>query len=130
MDPTKIRKAHGPEYSIQKDVIRFLRQRGWHTERLVGVGIQFGLPDLFVTHKEYGIRFIEIKNEDKFGFTKAQKWKFPLLIKNGCGIWVLTDATEEQYDRLFKEPNLWDYLSPSDCASQETIDEMLKELEE
>lgn len=130
MDKPKIRKSHGVEYGIQQEVIRFLKLRGWHVERLIGVGWQFGLPDLFICHKKFGIRFVEIKNEDKFGFTKAQRWKFPLLMGNGCGIWVLTEATEEQYDRLFKEPNLWDYLDKSGCPSQEMLDNILKELEE
>jgi hypothetical protein len=129
MDKPKIRKPHGPEYGIQKKVVTFLRERGWHVERLIGVGWQYGLPDLFACHRSYGMRFIEIKNEDHYVFTKQQRWKFPLLMQNGCGIWILTDADEFQYNRLFREPNLWDYLKPEDCFSQAIIDEILKELE-
>jgi hypothetical protein len=125
----KIRPAHGKEYGIQASICRFLRDRGWHVERIVGLGIQFGLPDLLVCHAQWGIRFVEVKNEDKFGFTKAQKWKFPLLMKNGCGIWVLTQATEEQYQRLFTTPNLWDYLDPADCPTPDTLASLLDELE-
>jgi len=124
----KIRPAHGPEYGIMKEILTFLKARGWHCERIVGLGIQFGLPDLLVCHKKYGIRFIEVKNEDRFGFTKAQKWKFPLLMENGCGIWVMTEATEGQYERLFKEPNLWDYLDRRKCPSMEEIYNLFEEL--
>lgn len=134
MDKPKFRKKHGPEFGIQGEVIRFLRERGWHVERLVGGevrggAVQSGLPDIFACHKKFGIRFIEIKYEDSFRFTSAQKWKFPLLMANGCGIWILTEASLEQYERLFKEPNLWDYLKQEECLNQECIDEILKELE-
>ena len=101
MDRPKIRKAHGPEFGIQRDIVKFLRTKGWWVERLVGMAWQSGLPDLFACHKDFGVRFIEVKFEDKFGFTKAQKCKFPFLMDNGCGIWVLTEASEDQYDRLF-----------------------------
>jgi hypothetical protein len=47
---------------------------------------------------------------------------------NGCGIWILTEASEEQYDRLFKEPNLWDYLKYTDCHNIQELDDILSEL--
>lgn len=135
MDQPRLRDKHGPEWGIQREVANFLRTRGWHIERLAGGAmhggaVQSGLPDLFACHLKYGIRFIEIKYEDHYSFTKAQKWKFPILMSNGCGIWILTEATEKQYDRLFKEPNLWDYLKPKDCLDQQQLDDILKELEE
>lgn len=134
MDTPKLRDKHGPEYGIQKDIVTFLRARGWHTERLVGGevrggAVQSGLPDLLICHAKWGIRFVEVKYEDKHYFTKAQKWKFPILMAHGCGIWVLTASTDEQYDRLFKEPNLWDYLKKSDCLDVGTLDDILSELE-
>ena len=127
----KLVKSH-PETKIQNSIRTFLEDRGWHVERLIGGGtigggVQTGLPDLFACHKKYGIRFIEIKYEDSYRFTKAQRWKFPLLISNGCGIWVLTDANNENYDRLFKPPNLWDYLDKSKILSEEVIDNILNE---
>lgn len=133
MEPPKLRNRHGPEYGIQAEIIQFLKDRGWHVERLVGGevrggAVQSGLPDLFACHKKYGLRFIEIKYEDSYRFTSAQKWKFPLLMENGCGIWVLTEASNEQYDRLFKEPNLWDYLKKTDCHNIQELDEILGEL--
>ena len=109
MEPTKIRKAHGPEYGIQQEVVRFLWLRGWWVERLVGFAWQYGLPDLIAGHPKWGIRFVEVKNENAYEMTRAQKLKFPILDKFGFGIWILTEATEEQYDRLFKPPNWKDY---------------------
>jgi hypothetical protein len=133
MDRPKIKNKHGKEFGIQSEVIRFLKDHSWHVERLVGGevrggAIQSGLPDLFACHAKWGLRFIEIKYEDSYRFTAAQKWKFPLLMANGCGIWILTEASEEQYDRLFKEPNLWDYLKQKDCHNIQELDEILSEL--
>lgn len=135
MERPKIRDKHGPEYGIQHEIVKYLRSRGWHVERLVGGevrggAVQSGLPDLFACHTKWGLRFIEVKYEDSFRFTKAQKWKFPILMENGCGIWILTAANEDQHDRLFKPPNLWDYLKKQECLSEAVLDEILKELEE
>lgn len=135
MDKPKIRNKHGPEYGIQHEIVTFLRERGWYVERLVGGevrggAVQSGLPDLFACHKKFGFRFIEVKYEDSFRFTKAQKWKFPLLMEHGCGIWVLTAATDEQYNRLFQTPNLWDYLKKTECLNQGVLDDILSELDE
>lgn len=135
MEPIKKRSKHGPEYTIQRNVIRYLKERGWHIERIAGGvmqggAVQSGLPDLFVCHNKYGTRFVELKNESHFVFTTAQKWKFPLLMDNGCGIWILTEASDDQYKRLFAPPNLWDYLDRSDCLNQEALDDLLKELDD
>jgi hypothetical protein len=130
MDKPRIRKQHGPEYGIQREIVKFLRLRGWHVERLVGMAWQSGLSDLFICHKKFGIRFVEIKQEDHYRFTRAQKYKFPQLMKNGCGVWILTAATEKQYERLFGLPNLWDYLDITDCPSDDIVDKWLKEIED
>jgi hypothetical protein len=128
--PKKPRSPHGPEFSIQRDIVRFLTNRGWRVERLVGMAWQSGLPDLLAGHKDFGMRFIEVKYEDKYHFTQAQKCKFPLLMDHGMGIWILTEASKEQYDRLFTTPNLWDYLKRSDCPSEDDIDRLMQEIEE
>jgi hypothetical protein len=130
MDKPRIRKQHGPEYGIQRDIVKYLRARGWHVERLIGGAWQSGLSDLFICHKNFGVRFVEIKQEEHYRFTRAQKYKFPLLMKNGCGIWILTEASDEQYARLFQSPNLWDYLKLTDCPSNDEIDRWLQEIED
>jgi hypothetical protein len=114
--------------------MRFLRAKGWHVERLPGGamrggGSQSGLPDLLVTHHQYGVRFIEVKQEVHYRFTTPQRWKFPLLDANGLGIWILTEASEAQYERLFKSPNLWDYMKKSEVITKDTIENFFDELE-
>lgn len=108
----KIRPKHGPEWTIQRDVIRYLRERGWWVERLIGNAYQKGIPDLLIAHPKYGIRFIDVKNPISYEYTKAQCQKWPIWSKYNIGVWILTAATEEEYDKLFKEPNWRDYWKP------------------
>ena len=120
---------HGPEWHIQRDVIRFLSARGWHVERLIGNALQMGLPDLFVAHPKWGIRFVELKRPDKYSFTRAQKIKWPILDAYGVGIWILTAADEEQYKKLFGKPNWRDYAKAGwKIPTRADIDAMLDEL--
>ena len=72
------RPVHGPEWFIQKDVIKFLEARGWHVEHTHGNLYQTGFPDLFAAHKKWGTRWIDCKQPKKYSFTKAQKQKWPL----------------------------------------------------
>ena len=96
----------------------------------MGLAYQYGLPDLMAGHPRHGVRFIEIKQEDHYRWTIAQRWKFPVLMRFGFGVWVLTEATEEQYDRLFHPPNLWDYMKESDILDQQVVDDLIDSLEE
>ena len=113
MRPIKLQKNHGPEWFLQRDVIKFLRFRGWFVKPTHGNDYQSGFPDLFCTHSTYGIRWIEIKLPEMKGshFTPAQLEEFPKFVANGAGIWILTAPTEREYDKLFKSPNWYTYLS-------------------
>lgn len=73
---------------------------------------QSGLPDLYATHYTHGARWIEVKLPLMKGskFTNAQYEVFPKLVANGSRIWILTGATEEEYKKLFKKCNLWEYM--------------------
>ncbi len=128
MKRPSIRQKHGPEYGIQNEVIAYLIQRGWHVERIVGNAFQRGLPDLYAGHKNWGQRWIEIKNETRYEFTKAQRHKFPILASFNIGIWVLVAATEEEYDKLFQEPNWKEYWKPR--YGNINLDELLEDLNE
>lgn len=109
----KIRSKHGPEWEIQRDLMRYLRQRGWLVERTHGNLFQQGFPDLYVTHKEHGQRWIDCKNPVSYRYTKAQIQKWPIWHDFGIGIWIITGATEADYDKLFQPPNWKDYWKPS-----------------
>jgi len=128
----KIRQPkHGPEWFVQRDLITFLKCREWHVERVIGNALQMGLPDLYVAHKRWGTRWIDCKRADsKYSFTKAQKRKWPVLDAFGVGIWILTAATQTEYDKLFKPANWRDYAKSTwKIPTREEIDQMLDELD-
>ena len=71
---------------------------------------QSGFPDLFACHKRYGSRWIEVKNPLKYKFTPAQLQDFPMFAAHGVGVYVLTAATQLEYDKLFLPANWHTYL--------------------
>lgn len=106
----KIREKQGPEAKIQKALVKFLRERGWFVKEMTGNMWQSGVPDLYCIKRRCGKRWIEVKNPKKFKFTPAQWEDFPRMIAEGDQIWVLTAATEVEYQKLFKPMNLWIYM--------------------
>jgi hypothetical protein len=62
------RPAHGPEWYIQRDVIKFLDARGWNVEHTHGNLFQTGFPDLYVAHKKWGTRWIDCKQPKRYSF--------------------------------------------------------------
>lgn len=98
--------ADKPEKRIEDALCVFLRARGWYCFVTHGGMYQSGFPDIYATHPEHGVRLIEVKLPDLRGsrFTNAQLEKFPLFNNNGSPIWVLTDASEYEYRKLFDMP--------------------------
>jgi len=127
MEPFKGRNKHGPEFVIQREFIKYLRDRDWLVERMIGNALQFGIPDIYLGHKEYGTRWVDLKNPVAYEFTTAQRQKWPKWHDNGIGIWIITAATDEEYAKLFKPPNWRDYWKPK-YDEEPTIDELLEEL--
>lgn len=121
------RPKHGPEWYIQRDVKRFLADRQWLVERTHGNLYQQGIPDLFVAHRRYGQRWIDCKQPKRYTFTKAQRIKWPLWEQHGVGIWIITAATQEEYDKLMGPPNWRDFWKPS-WGEMPNIDALLDEL--
>lgn len=105
MDPFKPKTKVGPEAKIQEEVINFLKMRDWYVKVMHGSVYQSGFPDLFITHSKYRMRLVEIKNIEAYSFTAAQMEEFPKIEANGCGIWIMTAATEEEYKKLWRPPN-------------------------
>lgn len=124
----KIRPKHGPEWHIQRDVMRFLRDRGYWVERTHGNLFQQGFPDLYVAHPKFGQRWIDVKNPVAWEYTKAQCQKWPIWDSFGIGIWIITAATEEEYDKLFKPPNWREYWKPRYDVYLMDVDVLLAEL--
>lgn len=130
MNPIKIRSKHGPEWRIQQDLISFLEIRKWVVEVTNGNIYQVGFPDLFLVHKKYGTRWVDVKNPERYTFTPAQKLKWPLWHEHGVGIWILTAATADEYDKLFAEPNWKAYWKPQwdkELAERKTLVQDLRD---
>jgi len=107
--PKETRKG-GPEGKIQEEIICMLRTKEWFVKPTHGNMYQSGVPDLFACHRRYGQRWIEVKNPKSYSFTPGQLEDFPLFSANGSGIWILVEASEREYDKLFKPPNWHTYL--------------------
>jgi hypothetical protein len=103
---------NGPEAKIQRAIIAMLERKGWYVKVMVGNAFQWGIPDLYATHKVFGPRWVEVKLPDMVGsrFTKAQLEHFPLICSHGHGVWVLTAATQKEYEKLKGRPNWYHYL--------------------
>lgn len=107
------RRAHGPEWYVQRDLIEFLGARGWHVENMHGNQYQKGIPDLYAFHQTHRERWIDAKVEGAYSFTPAQRDKWPKWEAAGIGIWILTAADQAAYDKLFAPPNWRDYWKDS-----------------
>ncbi|MGA2256033.1 MAG: hypothetical protein ABSG53_15410 [Thermoguttaceae bacterium] len=122
---------HKLELQIQRELVEFLRARGWYVERMLGTSFQFGIPDLYAFHRDFGHRWIEVKRPYSYSFTLRQRQKFPAWEKVGIGIWILSDANESQYALLFGPPNWRSYWRESMALpDRATVDAMVDELVE
>jgi hypothetical protein len=119
---------HTPELKIQRKLVKFLRERGWHVEYMLANGFQCGIPDLYCFHKKYGPRWVEVKRPEGYSFTDRQRRKFPEWERAGIGIWILTAATDDQYKFLFGPPNWRMFWKPS--HELPNVDAMIAELVE
>lgn len=106
----KIRSKRGPEFKIQNDIIKYLRARDWFVRPTHGCAYQAGFPDLYAAKRRYGPRWIEVKNKTGYRFTDAQLRTFQRFSKENVGVWILDEATDVSYDKLFSSPNWATYL--------------------
>lgn len=98
------------EHRIQEQIIAYLRNLEWIVKVAHGNKFQSGFPDLYTSHRRFGQRWVEVKNPVQFSFTPAQLIDFPMMISNGSPIWVMTEACDLEYQKLFKPCNVFEYL--------------------
>lgn len=108
----KLRIKDNPEKQIQVAMNKYLTLMGWYVMSTHGSMFQAGFPDTWATHSKYGGRWIEYKLPGMKGsrFTPAQLECFPKLAANGTAIYILTGATDEEYQKLFKPSNFSYYF--------------------
>jgi len=123
MRKLEIHSVRGPEAKIQAAIIKFLEDRKWMVKSTHGNLYSSGWPDLYACRRRfyYGdkshpasealVRWIEVKNPLNYRFTAAQLKDFPRFNAEGIGIWIMTEATEAEYQKLFRAPNWYTYLS-------------------
>lgn len=101
--------SHGPERDIQEALKLELAAAGWYVLETHGNMYQGGFADLYAAHRDYGARWIEVKNPAGYKFTPAQVENFPLFCAHGSGVWIIDGPG--QLGRLFKPSNWYQYLS-------------------
>ena len=125
-----------PEDKVRDAIRDLLDGLGWRSHIMHGNAYQYGIPDLYVIHREYGTRWIDAKVEGRYNFTKHQKNLWPIWhFQYKVGIWILTAGTMEQYDLLFQAPNWLDYWKdswgdPRNYLEGPDIDSILDTIEE
>jgi hypothetical protein len=125
LEPVKIKAAHGPEWTIQRNFIQFLEERSWNVERMVGNMMQKGIPDIYISHMNHGQRWVDLKNPGAYEFTMAQIQKWPVWEAHGDHIWIIT--CNEDYDKLFEPPNWREYWKPR-YDDIPTVDELMQDI--
>lgn len=102
-------------------------------KRMIGNALQSGVPDYLAMHLRHGMRWIDFKNPANYEFTDAQIQEWPVWEKNGTGIWIITAATQEQYDLLFTrwpKGNWRDYWKPKYDLHHQDVNEALDAITE
>ena len=112
MNSKDVRKKQNPEAKLQKAIVEYLRSLEWFVKETHGNVYQSGFPDLWCSHHNYGHRWVEVKLPGMVGskFTGAQLRDFPLFCAHGSGVWIMTAATLEEYEKLKGESNWHLYL--------------------
>lgn len=101
---------HQSEAQIQREIIKFLSIKGWVCMVTHGSEYQQGFPDLYILHPKFEHRWVEVKRPTGYCFTPAQQKFFPIIANSRGKIFIMTAATEAEYDKLFKEPNWPRYM--------------------
>lgn len=119
------------ERTLQAEITTFLEGRGWRVKPTHGDEYQAGFPDLWLWHPEHDYRWMDTKRKRGYRFTNAQLRDWYVEDLFGGLIWIMTDASEEEYAKLFEPPNWQSYLRPKDweriAKLQQTKDQLLDE---
>jgi hypothetical protein len=126
-----------PEDRVQEKIIDFLVLRGWAVvEKMHGNAFQKGIPDLYCWNRNLGgrdgeglHRWIDVKVKGHHEYTKAQCQKWSRWEIEGLGVWIMMDATDEWYAKLFQRPNFRDYWKPRYDKYCRDIEEILGEMD-
>lgn len=117
-----------PESKLASKVKLFLEDKGWSVLNTHGNKYQQGFPDKYCIHPKYGQRWVELKVKDKHVFTPSQLFWFPVFHACRVGIWIMVEASEGEYEKLFRPPNWYNYLSSRELSRiREVYPDFLKD---
>lgn len=102
MEP--LRKAKRLEKDIEREVRRQLVKLGWNVEKTHGSLYMKGWPDLFLAHRVYGCRWVEMKRPGDGALTPSQVALFTRWRRYGIAIYILTKVEDI---KLLKGPGNW-----------------------
>jgi len=101
-----------PELRIRTRIREFLDERGWMTDVTHGNEYMSGFPDLHCYHPDHGLRWVDAKNPKSYAYTPAQIWLWPKWESYGCGVWIMFEGDQENFEKLFDPPNFRTYWRP------------------
>ena len=96
-----------PEAAGSARLVRLMRRKGWGVWKHGAGKFASGWPDFWARHPKWGTKWIETKAPGG-KLRPSQIKKFSEMAKYGEPIWVL--ESEEDYMKLFKEPNWRMYM--------------------
>lgn len=99
------------EKDIQARIFDRLVELQWFVKILHGCAFQVGMPDMFAARIDKGYRFIEVKKPyGKCKFQPSQLKTFPLMEKQGVGVWILSNFDDNAIRLLDGPANYKDFL--------------------
>lgn len=82
----------------------------WFVKELHGNVYQNGFPDLFAAHAKSGTRWIEVKLPTGSRLEQSQRDTFGEFTKRNIGVWILTDDSDWEFNKLFGPSNWTSFL--------------------
>lgn len=128
MRPIKLRPKTGPEAQMQARLLKRLRMEGWYAKETHGNEFVSGFPDIFACHISYGSRWIECKLPKGSRLEPSQRHTFLEFAKRKIGVWILTDAIDWEYNKLFKPANWHTFLEAFQTHNRSSKIEKMKAL--
>jgi len=101
-----------PELRIRTRIRNYMKDRGWRVDITHGNKYSKGFPDLHCYHLEHGLRWVDAKNPVRYAYTTAQIKLWPKWEEVGCGVWILFEGDDANYDLLFEPPNFRKFWKP------------------
>jgi hypothetical protein len=130
--PDKPRFTSSPEKTLQNNhIVPFLEVHGWLVEVMHASYALKGIPDLYCWHQGLvTFRWIDVKLPKGSDLTKAQCQKWTDWEKRDLGIWIMKEASEEEYLKLFEPPNWREMWRPRHEKYVRDVKEILDELDD